>query len=239
VFSAFLGKRKKYNRILAAILLCIWFFRSFRISFTEDVKEDDIEVVFWNCARANSFKTAFLMNEELPDVMVLSEAKAVTLDQIRKEYPEYYFYKSNFQIDIFSKTPIDIELERVSDFNSAVIKFSSAGINFYAVDMIASLSVPKAWEFKFERKFVKHTESSVVLGDFNVPYESRFLADLKENYNHFFSEKGNGFRETWPWNVPLLSIDHIWVSKDLHIINSEKINTRNSDHSMIKTVIRR
>jgi hypothetical protein len=179
------------------------------------------------------------MNEKLPDVMVLSEAKAISLDGIRKKYPEYYFYKSDFQIDIFSKTPIDIELERISDFNSAVIKFSSAGVSFYAVDMIASLDVPKAWEFKFERKYVKNTESTIVLGDFNVPYESSFLDDLKDNYNHFFSKKGNGFRETWPWNVPLLSIDHIWVSKDLNIINSEKINTRNSDHSMLKTVIRR
>ena len=239
VFSAFLGKRKKYNRILAVLLLCIWFFRSFRFSFTKDVKENDIEIVFWNCARANSFETAFSMNEKLPDVMVLSEAKAISLDGIRKKYPEYYFYKSDFQIDIFSKTPIDIELERISDFNSAVIKFSSAGVSFYAVDMIASLDVPKAWEFKFERKYVKNTESTIVLGDFNVPYESSFLDDLKDNYNHFFSKNGNGFRETWPWNIPLLSIDHIWVSKDLNIINSEKINTRNSDHSMLKTVIRR
>ncbi len=239
MFSVFLGKRRKYNLILAGLLLCLWFFRSFSISFPEDVIENDVEVVFWNCARANSFKTAFLENEGIPDIMVLNEAKAISLDRVKKKYPEYYFYKSDFQIDIFSKTPIDIEIEQVSKFNSAVIKFSSAGINFYVVDMVASLDVPKTWEFKFENKIVKNTENTIVLGDFNVPYESRFLNDLKDHYNHFFSKKGNGFRETWPWNMPLLSIDHIWVSKDLKIINSEKINTRNSDHSMIKTVIRK
>ncbi|MCL5127368.1 endonuclease/exonuclease/phosphatase family protein [Algibacter sp. L4_22] len=239
MFSIFLGKRRKYNLILAGLLLCLWFIRSFSISFPEDVIENDVEVVFWNCARANSFKTAFLENEGIPDIMVLNEAKAISLDRVKKKYPEYYFYKSDFQIDIFSKTPIDIEIEQVSKFNSAVIKFSSAGINFYVVDMTASLDVPKTWEFKFENKIVKNTENTIVLGDFNVPYESRFLNDLKDHYNHFFSKKGNGFRETWPWNMPLLSIDHIWVSKDLKIINSEKINTRNSDHSMIKTVIRK
>lgn len=239
VSSAFLGKRRKYNLILAGLLLCVWFFRSFRFSFSEDVIESDVEVVFWNCARDNSFKTAFLENEGIPDIMVLSESEAISLDEIKKKYPKYYFYKSNFQIDIFSKTPINIEKEQKSKFKSAVIKFNSAGINFYVVDMIANLQVSKTSEFNFERQLVKNTENTIVLGDFNVPYESRFLDDLKNNYNHYFSKKGNGFRETWPWNVPLLSIDHIWVSKDLKIINSEKINTRNSDHSIIKTVIRK
>ncbi|MDO7137007.1 endonuclease/exonuclease/phosphatase family protein [Algibacter lectus] len=239
VFSVFLGKRRKYNLILAGVLLLVWFFRSFSISFTEEVKDTDVEVVFWNASRDDGFESAFKENESIPDIMVLSEPKKRSFDKIKAKYPQYYFYKSNGEIEIFSKTPLHIEEEQRSKYSSTIVKFSSAGIQFYAVDMQGSFDVPKAWEFKFANNIIQNTSNTIVLGDFNAPYESVFLDRLEQNYNHFFSKKGNGFRETWPWNFPLLSIDHIWVSKDLTMVNSEKIATRDSDHSMIKTVIRK
>lgn len=239
VFSVFLGKRRKYNLILAGLLLSLWLFRSFRLSFTEDVKETDIEVVFWNASRDNGFKIAFLENEGIPDVLVLSEPKKRSFEKVKALYPQYFFYKSTAEIEIFSKTPIEIIKEESSKYNSNIITFKTAGVNFYAVDMAGSFDLPKAWEFSFANKVITNAQNTVVLGDFNAPYESVFLNDIKEKYQHFFSKKGNGFRETWPWSMPLLSIDHIWVSKDFEIINSEKRHTRDSDHTMIKTVIRR
>ncbi|AUS05368.1 hypothetical protein C1A40_07700 [Tamlana carrageenivorans] len=79
----------------------------------------------------------------------------------------------------------------------------------------------------------------MVLGDFNLPYESLYFKEIKRHFNHWFSSKGNGFRETWSWGLPLLSLDHIWVSKDLEILDSKKLNSLESDHEMIKTVIKR
>ncbi len=239
VFSVFLGKRRKYNLILAGILLIIWVFKSFTVSFLEDEKDTDIEVVFWNASRDDGFKSAFIENGHIPDIMVLSEPKKRSFDKIKEKYPQYYFYKSNAEIEIFSKTPLHIEEEKSSKYSSTIVKFRSAGIQFYAVDMQGSFDVPKAWEFKFAYDIIENRNNTIIVGDFNAPYESVFLSNLEKNYTHFFSKKGNGFRETWPWNFPLLSIDHIWVSKDLTIVNSAKIATRDSDHSMIKTVIRK
>ena len=65
------------------------------------------------------------------------------------------------------------------------------------------------------------------------------LNKIKSTFNHAFNEKGNGFRETWFWNLPLLSLDHIWVSKDLKILKTQKINTFKSDHCMLKTYVRK
>lgn len=62
---------------------------------------------------------------------------------------------------------------------------------------------------------------------------------VKQNFNQAFNEKGNGFRETWFYNLPLLSLDHIWVSKDLKVLKTKKINTFKSDHNMIKTYIKK
>ena len=88
-------------------------------------------------------------------------------------------------------------------------------------------------------QLIKEKQNTIILGDFNLPFESKYFKSIKQNFNHAFNEKGNGFRETWFWNFPLLSLDHIWVSKDLKILKTQKINTFKSDHSMIKTFIKR
>jgi len=36
-----------------------------------------------------------------------------------------------------------------------------------------------------------------------------------------------------------LCLDYIWVSKDLKILKTEKIFSSKSDHSMLKTVVKR
>ena len=104
--------------------------------------------------------------------------------------------------------------------------------------MSASIYVPRSRELGFVNEYIKPKEKSILLGDFNVPYESKYLNEFKTNFNHAFNEKGNGFRETWFWTIPLLSLDHIWVSKDLEILKTEKIGTFKSDHSMIKVILR-
>jgi endonuclease/exonuclease/phosphatase family metal-dependent hydrolase len=103
---------------------------------------------------------------------------------------------------------------------------------------MGSHDVPRQWEIKFVNSEIKNTNNTIILGDFNLPYESMLLKEIKGNFNHAFTNKGNGFRETWFWNIPLLSIDHIWVSKDLNILKTEKVATFKSDHSMLKTYIR-
>ena len=237
--SIFLGKKRKYNIVLATVLLIVWLGRSFRISFPQDINETDIEVVFWNASRENGFDEAFMEHGSIPDVMALSESIENNLGALQSKYPHFYFYKSNEEIIIFSKKPIIIEKEETSKFGSTMISFTTHNIHFYAVDMTGSADVPRAWEFKFLNPLIKKSKNTVLLGDFNVPYESLFLHDIKHNFHHFFSRKGNGFRETWFYNIPLLSLDHIWVSKDLEIVKSEKINTLKSDHSMIKTIVRK
>ena len=126
-----------------------------------------------------------------------------------------------------------------SDDESVVINFMTSGINFYALDVASSMNVYRKQQLKFVIESIKETENTILLGDFNTPLETKFLNDIRTNFNHAFNEKGNGFRETWFWNIPLLSLDHIWVSKDLEIINAEKISTFKSDHSMVKAVIRK
>ncbi|WP_157757660.1 endonuclease/exonuclease/phosphatase family protein [Pseudalgibacter alginicilyticus] len=237
--SVFLGKKGKYNIILAGLLFVIWIGRSYSFSFEKPILKSDLEVVFWNAYRKNNFEKAFIEYESIPDVLVLTESNESNIASLQLKYPDFHFYKSEREIWIFSKMPIDIIKEETSNYNSTVIIFKTHGINFYAVDMVGSADVPRSWEYQFFNSISKNKEKAIILGDFNIPVESLFLNDLKKEYNFYFTSNGNGFRETWFWNIPLLSIDQIWVSKDLQIVTSEIIRTFKSDHAMIKTVVRR
>ncbi|KAA5827556.1 endonuclease/exonuclease/phosphatase family protein [Algibacter amylolyticus] len=240
ILSVFLSKRyRRYNLILTGLLLIIWLSRSFKINIPEDAQESDLEVVLWNASRENNFKEAFIENENIPDVFVLVEARRMNIKRLQIDFPEYHFYFSGEEISIFSKTPIEgIEVNQ-NKFRTIIVSFKVKDIRFYAVDGVGSLDVPRAWGLDFIDAQIEEKERAVLLGDFNVPFESKFFSAIKSNFNHAFNEKGNGFRETWFWNMPLLSLDHIWVSKDLQVIATKKINTFKSDHCMIRTTIRR
>ncbi|MGK0253252.1 MAG: hypothetical protein ACI9OE_000714 [Mariniflexile sp.] len=235
--SVFLSKRK-YNLILGGILLAIWLSQSFKIHIPEAINEKDLEVVFWNASRDNGFIEAFKENGSIPDVMVLVESEKNNIQELQSKYPNYYFYKSVREIYIFSKNPILIKSEESSKYNSTVINFKTNEMNFFAVDVTGSQDVPRTWELGFVNKLITKSPNTIIIGDFNVPFESKNLKKIKTNFNHAFNEKGNGFRETWFWNIPLLSLDHIWVSKDLEILKTQKINTFKSDHCMLKTYIK-
>jgi endonuclease/exonuclease/phosphatase (EEP) superfamily protein YafD len=235
--SVFLSKRK-YNLILGAILLAIWLSQSFKIHIPEAINEKDLEIVFWNASRDNGFEEAFKETGSIPDVMVLVESEKNNIQELQSKYPNYYFYKSVREICIFSKTRILIKSEQSSKHNSTVINFKTNEMNFFAVDVTGSQDVPRTWELGFVNKLITKSPNTIIVGDFNVPFESKNLKKIKTNFNHAFNEKGNGFRETWFWNIPLLSLDHIWVSKDLEILKTQKINTFKSDHCMLKTYIK-
>lgn len=237
LLSVFLSKRK-YNLILAGILSIIWLGRSFKIHSPETIKSADLEVVFWNAARENDLEAAFKENNGIPDVMFLVESRKNDIDKLQLKYPNYFFYRLKDELYVFSKTKIEIESENTSNYDSTVINLNIKGINFYAVDVTGSFDVPRSWELDYVTKFIKTNKKTIVLGDFNVPFESKYLNKIKSEFNHAFNKKGNGFRETWFWNIPLLSLDHIWVSKDLKILKTQKINTFKSDHTMLKTYIR-
>ena len=105
------------------------------------------------------------------------------------------------------------------------------------VDISAGIFKPRQKSMSFINSNLLLDDKTIVLGDFNTPYESRYFQFFKENFVNAFDAKGNGFRETWFWNIPLLSLDHIWTSKDLEILQTEKVNTIKSDHSMLKMVL--
>lgn len=70
----------------------------------------------------------------------------------------------------------------------------------------------------------------IVMGDFNTPTDSVWFGDLRQNFREVFETNGAGYVPTWPWPLPVLTLDQIWVNKAWGIFRSERLTTWRSDH---------
>lgn len=226
----------KYYLSLVLILGVFWIKESY-VFRSETAKTKGLEIVLWNAYRIQNFEEAFHENSAIPDVMVLIESDDEKFEKAKQAFPNYYFYFNDHAIAIFSKTPLKIHSSATKE-HVTMVHFSTKNIDFYAVDVYANVKFFRKPMLKNILSRIKTNDKTIILGDFNTPYSSLFFKNFKKNYWHAFTEKGAGFRETWFWNIPLLSLDHIWVSRDLEISFCEKISTFKSDHSMLKMFLK-
>jgi len=70
----------------------------------------------------------------------------------------------------------------------------------------------------------------IVMGDFNTPVDSAFVAPLKERLTNAFQACGNGYNVTWPVPIPVLSLDQVWVNSHLKLGSCELPWAWRSDH---------
>jgi endonuclease/exonuclease/phosphatase family metal-dependent hydrolase len=81
----------------------------------------------------------------------------------------------------------------------------------------------REWFARLEAELARlRDESIVVLGDFNTPRESVYFRSWRGRFQHAFEVAGRGFTETWPAPLPLLCLDHVWVSNDWRVLQCRK-----------------
>ncbi len=77
----------------------------------------------------------------------------------------------------------------------------------------------------------------MLMGDFNTPVDSVFMSGLESRLHHAFHTCGKGYDSTWPVPIPLLSLDHVWVSPDLPLHSCRLPWTWRSDHKPVLTIL--
>jgi endonuclease/exonuclease/phosphatase family metal-dependent hydrolase len=73
----------------------------------------------------------------------------------------------------------------------------------------------------------------IVMGDFNTPLGSVLFESFRQDLTHAFESRGIGYAETWPIPLPVLAIDHIWVSKKLNVVSCDLHWSHLSDHRSV------
>ena len=74
---------------------------------------------------------------------------------------------------------------------------------------------------------------ALVLGDFNTPHTSILFGRLRRSFRHAFEESGRGLITTWPSLLPVLALDHIWLSEGLTSVRTSVQRTWHSDHALV------
>lgn len=70
----------------------------------------------------------------------------------------------------------------------------------------------------------------IVMGDFNTPSESVYFTPVRHRLRSAFATAGRGYSHTWPMPLPVLDLDHIWVSHHFRVVSSEHPASFLSDH---------
>lgn len=76
----------------------------------------------------------------------------------------------------------------------------------------------------------------IVLGDFNTPPESKWYRDWRASLTLANDGPRSGFRETWAFGLPLLTLDQVWIGSGWRTEWTDQ--TRHaSDHSRVRAIL--
>jgi endonuclease/exonuclease/phosphatase (EEP) superfamily protein YafD len=113
------------------------------------------------------------------------------------------------------------------------VNFGGEWMNIFIVDLDSKISLSRRPALEWLTQAASRNPRTVVLGDFNTPLDSALLVDLRRRFTAAIEGRHSGFRETWFYGLPMLSLDQIWLSKDFRPVFAKRIWTLSSDHTPV------
>jgi vancomycin resistance protein VanJ len=74
----------------------------------------------------------------------------------------------------------------------------------------------------------------IIAGDFNTPRDSVFLDPMRLHHTNAWEAAGIRGADTWPWPVPVLSLDQIWSNGRVKPLRCQTAGTWRSDHLWVE-----
>jgi endonuclease/exonuclease/phosphatase family metal-dependent hydrolase len=74
----------------------------------------------------------------------------------------------------------------------------------------------------------------IITGDFNTPRDSVFLEPLRKHHRQAWEVAGTGGSDTWPWPLPVLSLDQVWSNDLLKPLRCRTAGNWRSDHLWVE-----
>jgi endonuclease/exonuclease/phosphatase (EEP) superfamily protein YafD len=236
-------RRRSLAILAAALIAATWCARSFSWHVPEPAAADEVRVLFWNLNRPTEpFKPLIGMIRELkPDFVACvepGENAASNVEDYKAALPGYDCQFMPRGILWLSRHTSRYRARGRLDSLGAYAVFEAelAGRTqrFVTLDVYGPPLLSRRGQLAEGLGFSNQDPRVIVLGDFNTPTESvHFDAYRQQGLQDSLTVGGRGFRETWFYGLPLLSLDHIWLGKDWHVLEARKIWTRQSDHAAI------
>lgn len=78
---------------------------------------------------------------------------------------------------------------------------------------------------------------AIILGDFNTPPESVWFREWRaRGFSLANDGPRRGFRETWAYGLPLLTLDHVWLAPGWRPLRCDRVRL-GSDHLAVKVLL--
>ncbi|HEX8312436.1 MAG TPA: endonuclease/exonuclease/phosphatase family protein [Chthoniobacteraceae bacterium] len=219
----------------------IWISGSWQSHELPATAAETVRVVYWNAARprdrldqviarARSFEADFLAVGEAASETEEEQAKW------RAAFPGHNLQRLGGEMLIASRGPIRAvrygSLRQLGRYNLVEVELNGRLLRFIVVDFDADATRSRraAFEALAEIAAPYADQPLVVTGDFNTPTDSPHFAVLRPYLSDAWPMAGYGLSESWPVPVPLLRLDHLWVSAELQPVAYHMDWSRLSDH---------
>ncbi|MGB0981891.1 MAG: endonuclease/exonuclease/phosphatase family protein [Winogradskyella sp.] len=237
----FSSKIIRYSSLLLIGLLLLLWFKNYYFNYNiADIKSKH-SIVLWNIAEEKNKNLDYLKQKikiEEPETLLFVEAFHNVRDSayFYSQLKSYNVKCLAGSIIVASKHKIDYVkyVKEVSNFKFCHIKLHSEKkpLEIIIVDVYARPTHNRKDALHKIISYAELNNIDIIAGDFNTPYESVHFNTYEDNYQSLRKFQ-NGFSATWPFGLPLLELDQIWIKKSLKPIALKKHKTINSDHAML------
>ena len=93
---------------------------------------------------------------------------------------------------------------------------------------------PMAWQRKLQLDAVlQQPQPDVICGDLNTPPHTSLTSRLASKYQDSHVAAGTGAGYSYPSSLPIVRIDHVYVSKQMRVVSSRTLALPSSDHRAV------
>ena len=207
---------------------------------------DGPRVLWWNIGHTHKVPAALheLIRELKPDVIGLAEAEnlgAGGFGELKKEHPGYQHAEFNQGVACLVlgsfPAPASRELAPRVTVNVATLTLTRlpGEWKLCLTDIPPAPPFPRTEYLDDIRRLAGNGPRTIIAADFNTPLDSAGFDAWREEYHHGLADC-TGWRgplETWGFGIPVLSIDHIWMSRDFSPRTARKEARLFQDHSWL------
>ncbi len=241
--------RKRRIRLLAgagfAVTLTAWLVRPLppSLTFTGQPDGPALRVMFWNIGHPKKIPDQVheLMDAHQPQVAVLAEAEKLTKqerDGFLRRHPAYQLLACPGGLVAAVRGAITLQqsvaLPNRSNAHRLLVQLTDRPEPWYLIlaDLGPWPPSPRIARTERIRELAGTGPRTLILGDFNTPNDSAAFDSWRESWNHGLTQApGTPGPATWPVGLPLLAIDHVWMSRDLFPVQAIKGTPLFFDHA--------
>jgi len=246
-------KSRMTAAVLGLVLAGTWISSSWRPEAPMTVARDEaneVRILYWNLCRPTGLHQGMvdLVKEFQPHVAAFVEPGRNNMEAMCTTYetllPGYKAAWMPRGILWLSRVPSRYRERGKLENIGAFARFEVNGLGpAFPVVVADVFPHPLHWRKGQLDEALIHTQGrtdAILVGDFNTPLESALLDDYRAQFTNALEVAGQGFKETWPLGLPLLSLDHLWLGTDWEVVEARKVwRITDSDHAALLVTLRR